>query len=263
MRRVGFAAAVAFVAVLAMCSGAFLMTVAPNASAYTPIEITLDTPTFAGTLQKVDCTLKVSGGPAVEYGTNYTYKAEIVADNTTGSSVSPSTGSAVSGVFNFTVTMPGEAQTIKVRINATSKGESAADNVYKVREFEVKVVAPIILTAVVYNTGSVDVENATAAFYADGILLGTEVFGVEAGESASVVHNWTWANIAEGEHTITVVIDDDLGLVEFSDGNNVYTKTIYVGTEGNPVGAILTVGVIIMSVMVALMIMAKPQKRKK
>jgi len=261
--RDGFAAAAVFMAVLVACSGACLVALPSNATAYTPVEISLDAPTFAGTLQTVNCTLKITGGPALEYETNYTYKAEIVADNTTGSSVSPSTGSALSGEFDFKVTMPGETQTVKIKINATSKGESAADNVYKVREFEVKVVAPIVLTAVVYNTGSVDAENATATFYADGILLGTEVFSVVAGQSTEVVHNWTWANIAEGEHVVTVYIDDDLGVVEFSDGNNVYSKTIYVGTQGNPVGAVLTVGVLIMSIMVALMIMAKPQKRKK
>ncbi|MCU0860593.1 MAG: hypothetical protein MUE55_08430 [Thermoplasmata archaeon] len=257
----------AFLSVLAaalfVAAGASLLAVAGNAAAYTPVEISMDVPTFAGTLEKVKCTLTVTGGPAATEGTNYTYKAEIIADNETGSSVSPSTGSSVSGKFNLTITMPGEAQTITVRINATSKSAHTSDSVSEVREYEVKVVEPILITATVYNTGSVDAEDVKASFFADGILLGDKEFSLAAGASIELAYNWTWANIAEGEHVVSVVIDDESGLVEFSDGNNVYTKTIYVGSQSNPVGAILTVGVIIMSILVALMYMAKPQKRKK
>ena len=250
-------------AALLMAPGASLLGAVGNASAYTPVEISMDVPTFAGTLEKVQCALRITGGPAETEGTNFTYKAEIVADNKTGSSVSPSTGSSATGEFNLTVTMPGEAQTIKVRVNATSKSAESSDSVTEVREYEVKVVEPITITATVYNTGTVDAEDVKASFFADGILLGEQEFSLAAGKSKELVHNWTWANIAEGEHVVTVVIDDDLGLVEFSDGNNVYSKTIYVGSQGNPVGAILTVGVIIMAILVALMFVAKPQKPKK
>ncbi len=256
------AALMVMVAMMVGLSGAALLSVPDNASAYSPVEITLDVPSFAGTSESVGCVLTISGGPAVQYGTNYTYKAEIIADNKTGSSVTPSTGSSASGKFNVTVVMPGEAQDIKVRINATSKAPDADESVYKVKEFAVKVVSPIVITATVYNTGDVDAKDVTAEFYADGILLGERVFDVAAGESKDLVYNWTWANVAEGEHVVTVVIDDDDDIVEFSDGNNVYSMTIYVGSQGNPIGAILTVGVIIMSVMVALMVMAKPQKKK-
>lgn len=263
MRYLGRAATLMLLAAMVtVASGASLLAASGVASAYNPVEVSMVIPTFAGTLEKVECTLTVSGGPAAVLGTNYTYKAEIVADNKTGSSVTPSTGGSPTGVFKLNVTMPGEAQTIKVRVNATSKGDDSSETVYKVREYEVNVVSPIKISATVYNTGDVDAENVTATFYADGILLGEQVFGVAAGESRTVTHNWTWAKIANGEHVVTVVIDDEDGIVEFSDGNNVYSMTIYVGSQGNPVGAILTIGVIIMSILVALVIMAKPTRRK-
>ncbi len=263
MRSTACGAMVVIAALVVVLSGVTVIGLSGNASAYSPVEVSLDTPTFAGTLEKVPCTLRISGGPAAEYGTNYTFKAEIVADNMTGSSVTPSTGSSGSGVFHLNVTMPGEAQTIKVRINATSKSRDSTDYVSKLRDFEINVVEPIVIKATVYNTGSVDAENVTATFYADGILLGEQVFSLTAGANKVLVHNWTWANIAEGEHVVSVLIDDDDGIVEFSDGNNVFSQTIYVGSQGNPIGAVLTVGVIIMSVLVALMYMAKPAKRKK
>lgn len=263
MRRSACRTMVTIAALLVVFSGVSLVGLSGNASAYQPILISMDPPSFAGTLETVSCTLTIAGGPAAELGTNYTYKAEIVADNETGSSITPTTGSSADGVFTLSITMPGEAQTVTVRINATSKGELSSDSVSKLRDYEIKVVEPIVITATVYNTGTVDVETAKATFYADGILLGEQNFSLAAGESTDLVHNWTWANIADGEHVVTVVIDDEYGIVEFSDGNNVLSKTIYVGSQGNPIGAVLTVGVIIMGVLVALMYMAKPAKRKK
>lgn len=262
VRKHPAARSLALAALVMILSGASLLGIPGTASAYTPVEVSLDLPSFAGTLEVVPCTLKVTGGPAAIVGANYTYKAEIIADNTTGSLVSPATGSAASGVFNFNITMPGEAQTIKVKVNATSKSLDSTDFVYKVREYEIRVVSPIVITATVYNTGVVDAEDVKATFYADGILLGDMVFAVPAGGSTVVMYNWTWSNIAEGEHVVTVVLDEDDGLVEFSDGNNVYSKTVYVGSQGNPIGGVLTVAVIIMAVLVALMFMAKPAKRK-
>lgn len=235
-----------------------------EASAYGGISIQLDRPSFAGKSQAVECRLVITGGPAEDGGGNYTYKAEIVADNTTGSSVTPNTASSSSGVFNFNVTMPGYApQTIKVKINATSKGGSPVVTKYLEQEFEIKIVDPIVITATVYNIGEVDARNVTARFYADGTYLASRIFNVTAGGTVTVSYNWTFENIRSGKHLVTVTVDDPNSLVEFSDGNNVYSLTIYVGDEGNPLGAVLTIGVIIASVFVGLMWLQKPSRRGK
>jgi len=62
---------------------------------------------------------------------------------------------------------------------------------------------------------------------------------------------------------ITIVVDDANKLVEFSNGNNVYSLTIYIADTGNPLGAVLAIGVIVLSVFVGLMWLQKPQKRGK
>lgn len=238
--------------------------VTQNAQAYSDIEIDLDCPTFAGTLEQVKCKLTITGGPAGDVGGNFSYKVEIIADNETGSSVTPSGGSSAAGVFNFTVTMPGEAQqTIKLRVNATSKDLISGDTRDKVKDFEVKVVEPIVITATVYNTGAVEAKNVTAKFYADSVFIGERTFNLAAGASIKLTQNWTWLNFDTGKHTVTVVVDDKDGIVEFSDGNNVYTMTVYVGEESNPLGGVLTIGVIVMSVMVFLTYLQKPAPRKK
>jgi len=241
-----------------------VLTSAPNASAYSSVSVNLEYQTYAGKLQTIQCKLYVAGGPAGDVGGNYTYRAEIVADNDTGSSVSPTTSSSQTGVFIFNATMPGEApQKIKIKVNATSTEWTGKDSKYKVREFDILVVDPIVITAKVQNDGPVDAKNVTARFYADGALLGAKVFNVTSHSTIDLVYNWTFYGISDGKHIVTVTIDDPNKIVEFSDGNNVFTRTIYIGNQGNPVGALLTIILIIVSILVVLMWFQKPVKRKK
>ena len=238
--------------------------IAEKADAYTDISISVDCPTFAAKGDVVACTMTVSGGPAGDMGGNFSYKAEIIADNVTGSLISPSTGESSSGVFKLNITLPGYApQTIKVKFNVTSEDLATGDSTEKTKSIEIKVIDPIVLRAIVHNTGSVDAANVTAKFYGDGIYLGSQTFNLAAGNSIVLTYNWTWASISDGKHTATIVIDEGNGLVEFSNGNNVCSLTIYVGDESNPLGAVLTVGVIIMSVFVFLTFLQKPSARKK
>jgi len=257
-----------YLIVVAMLLAALAAPLAPHLSlssdsaAYGGISIQLNRPAFAGKDQTVACTLTVTGGPAEDGSANFSYKAEIVADNTTGSLVTPSSASSSSGVFKLSVTMPSEApQTITVKVNATSKGGSPLVTKYLEQEFEIKVVDPIIITATVYNMGSVDAKNLTARFYADGVLLGLRMFNVTALSASKLVYNWTFERISDGKHVVTITVDDPNELVEFSEGNNVYSLTIYVGDEGNPLGAVLTIGVIIAAVFTGLMWLQKPPRR--
>jgi len=264
MCRKTLPAVLAILVLLGMLAIPAAVQLSSEASAYGGISIQLDRPSFAGKSQSVACTLTLTGGPAEDGGGNYSYKAEIIADNTTGSSVNPSTASSASGVFKLNVTMPGYApQTIKVKVNATSKGGSPVVAKSLEQEFEIKVVDPIVITATVYNIGDVDVRNVTTRFYADGTYLASRILNVTAGATATVSYNWTFESIRSGKHVVTIVVDDPNSMVEFSDGNNVYSLTIYVGDEGNPLGAVLTMGVIVASVFVGLMWLQKPAKRGK
>jgi len=254
-----FTASLALMALLPMG-----IQVSQDAAAYGGISVQFDRPSYAGKIQTIECTLTITGGPAEDGSGEYSYEAEIDASNTTGSSVEPSTAKSSSGVFKLNVTMPGEApQEIKIRINATSKGGAPEVTKSLQQEFEMKVVDPILITATVYNMGEVDANNVTAKFYADGTYLASRMFNLTAGSSVKLFYNWTFEDIGSGRHVITVVVDDANRLVEFSDGNNVYSLTIYIQGEGNPLGAILVVGVIVVSVFVGLMWLQKPQKRGK
>ena len=235
-----------------------------DAAAWSGVSIDLDHPAYAAKGQVVECVLTVEGGPAGDSVGNFSYRAEIVGTNTTGSAVNPSTGTSATGVFVLNVTMPKSApQSIKIRINATSKESASSVSITAEREFSMKVVDPVVILATVFNNGPVDARNVTARFYADSELLETRIFNVSADSSKQIEYNWTFLDIKKGKHVITVTVDDPNNIVEFSDGNNVFSTTVYVGKQGNPVGAVLTIGIIIMSVLVALMYLSKPQTRKK
>jgi hypothetical protein len=237
---------------------------APNASAYGGIEVTMQRPAYAGINETFECVLVISGGPAQDGG-NYSYGSTIEGTNTTGSSISPASGpSQASGVFRFNVTMPEVApQTIKIRVNATSTSSTGTASDTLQRDFEVKVVVPIVLKAVVLNKGPVPVSNATARFYADGTLLSTQVFNISGSGTQNLSYNWTFLKIKNGKHVVTITIDDPNNIVEFTDGNNVISRDIWVGKQSNIAGAVLTGGVVVLAVLVFLMWIQKPMRKPK
>lgn len=261
MTRVVIAASLMLL--LAIPSAAMLQ-LAPDARAYSGITIDLDRPAFAGKEQAVQCTLTIAGGPASDLSGNYTYEIEITGKNTTGSSATPREGKSLTGIWALNITMPDRAsQTIKIKVNASSRNEATKEIKYLENEFEIKVVDPIVIRAEIFNNGPVDALNVTAKFFADGALLHTQTFGLPANSSTALIYNWTFLKIKEGKHVITVSIDDSGSVVEFSNGNNVFSRTIYVEQTSNPIGGVLTIAVIILSVFVGLMYLQKPMRRKK
>jgi hypothetical protein len=248
---------------LAMPSAAMLH-FAPDARAYSGITIDLEHPVFAGKDQTVQCKLTIAGGPASDLSGNFSYKITITGKNTTGSATTPSSGTSLSGIWSLNITMPSRAsQTIKIKVNASSKNVETKEIKYLENEFEVKVVDPIVIRAEIFNNGPVAALNVTAKFFADGVLLDTQVFDLSANSSTALIYNWTFMKINGGKHVITVSVDDAGKVVEFSNGNNVFSRTIYVEQTSNPIGGVLTIAVIILSVFVGLMYLQKPQRRKK
>jgi hypothetical protein len=241
---------------------------ASNASEdiYSSINIQIDHPTYAGISEVVSIVVTASGGPAADLGGNYTVSLiEIDASNKTGWNYAPQAPQNAEGVFPIDLTMPATAnQTVKFTVTVRSASASDPDIEANASvEFKIKVVDPIKIVAEVFNNGNVEAANVTAEIYADGELLYTVEFNVSAESSRMVYYNWTFSSIKRGAHTITIKIDDPNELVEFSDGNNVLTKTIYVGEQSNPAGAIMTVLLIIVAVLFVLTYLQKPAKRTK
>ncbi len=255
--------AVLLVASLVAPALAFLPT-APNARAFGGIEVTLQHPEFAGINETVPCIMTITGGPAQDGG-NYTYGATILGTNTTGALIDPASGpSQQKGVFHLNITMPEVApQTIKIRVNATSQTAKGTASDVLQKDFEIKVVVPVLIKATVVNSGPIPVSNVTARFYADGTLLSTQTFNVSANGTHGLSYNWTFLKIKDGKHVVTVTVDDPNNIVEFTDGNNVISRDIWIGKQSNVAGAVLTGGVVILAVLVFLMWLQKPMRKSK
>lgn len=255
-------------AILVAVPFAAMLVPAENSSAetYSSISIQVDHPTFGGVSEIVPIVITANGGPAADLGGNYTVAfINITATNTTGWDWNPQAPQSAEGVFSINLTMPGEAnQTLRLAVTVRSTAASDAEiETQATVEFRIKVVDPIEIIAEVFNRGNVEAANVTAEIYADGELLHTLEFNVSAGSSRMIYYNWSFSSIARGEHTVTIKIDDPNDVVEFTDGNNVLTKTIYVGEQGNPAGAILAVLLIIVAVLFVLTYLQKPAKRTK
>ena len=233
----------------------------PNAKAFSGIDVQFEHPAFAGINETVKCKLTITGGPAEDKRGNFSYNIEMLGLNTTVPS--PSSGRSESGQWFINITMPPVAhQSITLRINATSTEDIGPFETVQA-DFKMEVVLPILIQATVFNSGSVAADNVTAKFYADGVLLSTQTFSVSAGGSKLLAYNWTFLKISSGKHVVSVTVDEPNKIVEFSDGNNAISRTIYVGKQSNPLGAVLTGGVIVLAILVALMWMQKPVRRKK
>lgn len=241
------------------------VTPSSHAAGFSGISVDVQCPPYAGAGEKVPVVVTARGGPAYDVGGNYTFKGiEVKAKNDTGIDYNPKSDINEAGVFKFNITMPQVGgQTIEVSMNVTSKAWKGDDETYTHVSFKIKVIEPVVIAVDVFNRGLVDAVNATANFYADGVLIHKQTFNVSAGSSTTLYYNWTVESLRKGKHVIAVVIDEANDLVEFSDGNNVYTRAIYVGKQTNPAGAILTIAVIFVSVFFVLTYLQKPVRRGK
>ncbi len=236
-----------------------------EAATYSAITIRVDHPSYGAVSTQVPLVITARGGPAEDIGGNYSLTdITVSATNSTGFDWSPKNQMNELGVFKVNITMPSVAnQTIKLTVNVTSTEWKEGKQTYASTTFSIKVVMPVMIKAKVYNLGAVDAQNVTARFYIDGDLIKTQIFNLSAGKYTNLTYNWTFANLRQGQHTITVTVDDPAELVEFSDGNNVMTQVIYFGSPGNPVGAVLTMVLIIVAVLFVLTYLQKPVRRTK
>jgi len=237
---------------------------APNASAFSGIEVAIQGPTFGGINETIQLVMTISGGPA-EDGGNYSYGATIVGANTTGASVNPASApSQSSGVFKLNVTLPVFApETITLRVNATSQNPTNTFTDTLQKDYKISVVVPVLLKATLVNKGAVPASNVTAKFFADGTLLHTEIVNITTNGTQVLTYNWTFLKLSRGKHIVAITVDDPNKIVEFSDGNNVITREIWYGKQSNVPGAVLTAGVIILAVLVFLMWLQKPMRKPK
>jgi hypothetical protein len=173
-----------------------------------------------------------TGGPAfAANGTqvgNFTYYASVAAANTTGISITPSEGV----VTNFTgvkaqLTVGTIPETVSIVVEFASVYKTA--NVTTNITYVVTVVQPYVLTLNLISQSSVTISGFVLTVLLDGTPVGTmSVPSLTAHQTYSASFQYASLGLAPGEHTFTVSLANEHGLVTFAGGGTSYSTTFWV-----------------------------------
>ena len=222
------------------------------------IDIRLDGPNVIGAGQQSDFTVRISYAYP-ERIQNFSFSAKIIGTNLVGAKVTPDNGTDSSGSFSLKITGASAVGKMKVEINATAF--EADSTWYRIKEFEIDVVRPIYIDAVLVNSGNITANNVSVQMIIDGVLMETKYYNLSAQGIASVNFTWVFSTIPQGKHIIKLIIDDESKIVEFSKGDNVISMDVYYSDSGNLLRGILSLMIIFVGVILFLTIIQKGKKK--
>jgi len=172
------------------------------------------------------------GGPAVSANAtvvgNLSYYATPVGPNLTGVSFNP--GSAFfKNNASITATLhPGNTtQTISIDIMVSSvyQGKNASTNF----SITVSVVRPYVVSATIVNPTNATVSAFAVYVTLDGTVIGqVNVSSLAPRASTRVTYEYPTLGLSVGSHTFTFSLVQLHGLVTFSNGQTVYSESVYV-----------------------------------
>lgn len=195
---------------------------------------------------------------------NWQYEVYVDANNITGASplhIEPIAGnlSAETKTFSVDITATSHAGEMMMVINISSP----SGTLWYMREFDITVVEPIVISADIFNSGEVAIRNATVEFYIDDIFLSTDTLAsLEPGASTTLSSYWVSDEIAGGWHTSKVVVDiNNDGKIDPSIGDIEINNKFYV--EGSNVSATIYIMIGLIALMVGMMLINRQLKGKK
>ncbi|MEM3851471.1 MAG: CARDB domain-containing protein [Methanomassiliicoccales archaeon] len=247
-----------FILVFALLT-ATLLSATPSTAATPPVSATLSGPTLVASGSTHTYVLRVSGGPSLTGKANYSFSAVLHAKNTTGLSITPTSGSSALGVFYINITAGGAAEIVTATFNITSGSGSSVVNASK--SFLITVVHAIVITVPVINEGQVGVTYANLSLYINGRYIETETVNLSAGQKTSVTFQWVAYSYPTGTITATVVINSTGNLL-FENGQVSTSFPIYIkGAPSNAVDDYLIAAIIVAAVVLVLFVFRRPKPR--
>lgn len=205
---------------------------------YPPLNTTITGPSTLPTNGTGNYYAVASGGPAEtlegSYVGNYTFTNEIVGVDTTGSFVTPSSGAFIGRDANFSIGGLVNDGTYTFELNVTSHGAgSKPTNLTQIFTFQITVVVPYLISATVQNMNSYTVSGAVIDVLLDGTFVGaTTIPSLAASGTSVITYNYTNTTLSPGYHTFTLEIKGPPGLLEFTNGQSMFSETFYV--QGAP-----------------------------
>ncbi|HXW67676.1 MAG TPA: hypothetical protein VEL82_07375 [Thermoplasmata archaeon] len=204
----------------------------PVAFATTPVRGNVTGPSLISTQSNASYAVNGTGGPAFSAnGTligNVTWWASTSETNTTGISLSPTTGTitnGIAGTTKLTVGSIAELVTILVMISSRNATLNQTLNV----TLRVNVAQPFVLTLFLVAGSNAAVAPFNLTIDLDGAPVGTlAIPRLAAGANYTATFRYPTLGLASGDHTFTASLSDQHGLVTFAGGATSYSVTFYV-----------------------------------
>ena len=176
--------------------------------------------------------INASGGPAfASNGTrvgNLTYYASVVGANVTGVTILPASAPFTSDQPESTVlTVTNLTQVVTIDVEITSVYKTA--NVSLNLTYSVNVVQPYVLTLTVVSNSSTTILAFVLTVDLDGTRVGSvSIPTLTSRQSYTATFQYATLGLSAGEHTFTVSLASEHGLVTFAGGATSYSESFYV-----------------------------------
>jgi len=207
--------------------------------------------------------ITVSGGPA-EDGGRWNVTVYLTGPDVAGAEPSesePFNEESDIGSFTVEVKMPATPQTVELVVNVTSKSTNESEIAFGERSFEIKVVRPITLGAVIKNPTNVTIEGVPVSFYVDGKFVGITVADIPAQDEKTVTYEWVIADIEAGEHLLEVTVDlNGDGKIDPENGEVITSRIFYRRYEGPDYLTPLVVSSVFLAAIIAVVLVRKKLK---
>ena len=214
-------------------------------------------------------TVTVSGGPGSSngtYGCTATVSGYASANTTLINTGSSSSGTGIF-MFNLTTLLVQGDLTINVHANSTNADKSTT-TYNNATSVNVKVVAPIVFTVNIKNSGNMTVSNIPVYFYVDyvdktSVPIHIANVTVNALSTMAVSYNWTTTSLGAGSHQLKVQIDPNATFISFDVGGTNQTTTFYYNqSDYGTTNALLYVALVVLLIVIYL-VYRRPVPRKK
>jgi hypothetical protein len=189
-------------------------------------------PTILSTASNGTYAINASGGPA--FGANgskvgnLTFHASLSGANLTGVSVSPASGNLTGNRSLSTVLTVGaiaETVTISVEISSTYGKLNSSLNL----TYPVNVVVPYVVAAEIVNGPSATVLSFAVVIELDQSPVGSvKVPTLTPGSTYNLTYRYPTLGLSSGEHTFSISLANEHGLVRFANGQTSYSASFYV-----------------------------------
>jgi hypothetical protein len=176
--------------------------------------------------------INASGGPAyAANGTlvgNLTYYASVVGANVTGVSIVPSKSVFTApGAQRAQLLVSNLTEVLTIQVEITSVYQTANQSLNLT--YSVNVVQPYELSLTVVSQSSATILAFALTVYLDGSPIGSvSIPTLTARQSYTATFQYATVGLSPGQHTFTVSLTNEHGLVTFAGGATSFSETFYV-----------------------------------